>query len=142
MDLFVTLRKINKAGGEVLFTGTMGDPVPLVKGWQRVSLRKVDEDNPLHQEYLPHRDYHSSDVQPVEVGEVYSVDVEVWPTNVILEAGESLVFEVAGHDTQGVGNFSHDHAEDRPAGVFDGLNKIYVGGESAFLLLPVIPGRR
>lgn len=141
IDLFVTLRKLAKDGQEVLFTGTMGDPVPLVKGWQRVSLRKVDESNPLHREYLPYRNYFKSEIQPVQAGEVYSVNVEVWPTNVVLEEGESLVLEVAGHDTQGVGKFSHEHAEDRPPQVFDGQNTIHVGGESSWLLLPIIPDR-
>ncbi|KAL1611046.1 hypothetical protein SLS59_000683 [Nothophoma quercina] len=141
INLFVTLRKLDKSGQEVFFTGTMGDPVSIVKGWQRVSLRKTDESNPLHREYLPYRNYYSSDVQEVKAGEVYSVDVEVWPTNVVLEEGETLVFEIAGHDTQGVGKFSHDHPEDRPAHVFDGLNTVHVGGESSWLLLPMIPDR-
>ncbi|EXA29098.1 hypothetical protein FOVG_19358 [Fusarium oxysporum f. sp. pisi HDV247] len=141
IDLFVTLRKLAKDETEVFYTGTMGDPVPVVKGWQRVSLRKIDPSNNLHREYLPYRRYYSSDSQVVKLGIMYEVDVEVWPTNVILEEGETLVFEVAGHDTQGVGNFSHGHFEDRKPAIFDGLNTIYVGGEESWLLLPVIPDR-
>lgn len=141
IDLFVTLRKLNRSGKEVFFTGTMGDPVPLVKGWQRVSLHAIDKSNPLHRDYLPYRNYYSSDVQAVNIGEAYGVDIEVWPTNVVLEEGETLVFEVAGHDTQGVGSFSHAHPKDRPLHVLDGLNVVYVGGELSWLLLPIIPER-
>ncbi|KAH7134858.1 Alpha/Beta hydrolase protein [Dendryphion nanum] len=141
IDIFVTLRKIAKDGSEVFYTGTMGDPVPLVKGWQRVSLRKTDPSNALHRPYLPYRTYSSKDVEEVKEGEIYVVDVEVWPTNVVLEKGEALIFEVAGHDTQGVGNFSHGHPEDRRNEVLDGLNNVHVGGEDSWLLLPIIPDR-
>ncbi|GLA15538.1 hypothetical protein AnigIFM62618_002081 [Aspergillus niger] len=113
IDIFVTLRKLDKDGNEVFHTGTVGDPVPVVKGWLRVSHRKVDETDPLHRHYLPYRSYSRADVLPVVENNKYPVDVEMWPTNTVLEAGESLVLEIAGHDTQGVGLFSHQHPEDR-----------------------------
>ena len=72
---------------------------------------------------------------------MYSVDVKVWPTNVVLEASEILVFEIAAHDTQGVGNLSHDHPEDHPHSVLVGLDPVHVGGESSWLLLLMIPDR-
>ncbi|KAG8626209.1 hypothetical protein KVT40_006610 [Elsinoe batatas] len=102
VDLFVTLRKLDSDGKEIHFTGTMGDPVPIVKGWQRASLRKVDSASPLHREWLPYRNYYATDGEPLEPGVVYPIEVEIWPTNVVLKPGETLVFEVAGHDTQGV----------------------------------------
>ncbi|KAM5347518.1 hypothetical protein ACJ41O_010523 [Fusarium nematophilum] len=37
IDLFVTLRYISPSGQEVHYTGTAGDPIPLCKGWLRVS---------------------------------------------------------------------------------------------------------
>jgi predicted acyl esterase len=111
VDLFLTLRHFARDGTEVHYTGITGEPVPLCKGWQRVSLRKVNKEHPLHREWLPHRDYFASDMQPVIVGEIYPVDVEVWATNVIAEVGDRLVFEVASGDTQGSGNFGHDTAE-------------------------------
>ncbi|KAF7552183.1 hypothetical protein G7Z17_g4507 [Cylindrodendrum hubeiense] len=141
IDLFVTLRKLDHNGKEVFYTGTMGDPVPLVKGWLRASLRKVDTSNPLHRDFLPHRNYFSTEVQPVEENQKYELDVEIWPTNVVLEPEETLVLEIAGHDTQGVGKFSHEHPDDRKQEVFDGQNTIYVGGQSSWLILPVIPSR-
>ncbi|KAJ9665636.1 hypothetical protein H2201_004328 [Coniosporium apollinis] len=113
IDLFVTLRHISPQGKEVHYTGTAGDPVPLTKGWLRVSLRKTNPDHPRHRPWLPHRDYCSTDVLPVIPGEVYSADVEIWPTNVIVEKGGRIVFEVASGDTQGSGVFQHNDPADR-----------------------------
>lgn len=113
IDLFVTIRHLDAAGEEIFYTGTAGDPVPLCKGWLRTSLRKVHDDHPGHKAWLPHREYLSTDVQPVKTGEVYEVDVEIWPTNVVVEKGSKLVFEVSSGDTQGSGIFEHASKVDR-----------------------------
>lgn len=101
IDLFLTLRHLSPKGKEVHYTGTAGDPVPLTKGWLRVSLRKVEDQHPYHREWLPHREYRSTDVLEVKAGTVYTVDVELWPTNVVVDGGGRLVLEVASGDTQG-----------------------------------------
>ncbi|CAK7210567.1 hypothetical protein SEUCBS140593_000872 [Sporothrix eucalyptigena] len=140
IDLFVTLRYISPAGNEVFYTGTAGDPVPLTKGWLRVSLRKVDTTHPKYRDYLPHRNYTSCDVQPVIQGEPYAVDVEVWPTNVVVEEGGRLVFEVSSGDTQGSGIFLHNDPTDRSPEVFQGTNHIHFGPQfENYVTLPVIP---
>lgn len=113
IDLFLTLRHIDPSGKEVLYTGTAGDGVPLTKGWLRVSLRKVNEKHPRHRPYVPRRDYLRSDVQEVIPGKIYGVDVEIWPTNVVIEKGGRLIFEVSSGDTQGCGTFQHISAKDR-----------------------------
>ena len=113
IDLFVTLRHISPAGKEVLYTGTAGDPIPLCKGWLRVSLRKTNPEHYKNRPYLPWREYLSTDVQPVLPGEIYSVDIEVWPTNVVIEKGGKIVFEVSSGDTQGSGLFLHNDPTDR-----------------------------
>lgn len=76
IDLFLTLRHISPQGKEIFYTGTSGDPVPLTKGRLRASLRKVEDKNPKHREWLPHRKYRSVDVQQVEIDTVYEVDIE------------------------------------------------------------------
>ncbi|WXC65067.1 hypothetical protein SNK03_010877 [Fusarium graminearum] len=140
IDLFVTLRHIDPSGQEVYYTGTAGDPVPVTKGWLRVSLRKVDQEHPKHREWLPHRNYTSKDVLPVIQGEVYAVDVEVWPTNVVVDKGGKLVFEVASGDTQGSGIFQHNDAVDRSPEIFQGHNHIHFGPrQQNYITLPVIP---
>jgi putative CocE/NonD family hydrolase len=113
IDLFVTLRHISAVGTEVFYTGTAGNPVPLCKGWLRVSRRKVNKEHINHREWLPHRDYFSTDVLPVIPGEVHPVDVEIWPTNVVLDPGSKLVFEVSSGDTQGCERFKHTSPTDR-----------------------------
>lgn len=142
IDLFVTLRYISPEGKEVQYTGTAGDPIPLAKGWLRVSLRKVDETHPKSRPYLPYRHYLRSDVQTVEADVVYGVDVEIWPTNVVVEKGGRLVFEVASGDTQGCGIFQHSSESDRPRARFAGLNHVHFGeGLENYVTVPVIPER-
>jgi predicted acyl esterase len=111
IDIFVTIRHWAADGSEIFYTGSIGNPVPVSKGWQRVSLRRVNSEHPRHREWRPHRDYFSTDVLPVLPGEIYGVDVEVWPTNLVLCPGERLSFEISGGDTQGVGIFSHESTE-------------------------------
>ena len=140
IDLFLTLRHLSPSGSEIFYTGTAGDPVPLTKGWLRTSLRKIHADHPRHAPYLPHREYLSTDVQAVQADTVYEVDVEVWPTNVVVEAGGRLVLEVASGDTQGTGIFGHNHPEDRGEEVFGGVNRLHFGGgRGNYVTLPVIP---
>jgi predicted acyl esterase len=159
IDLFVTLRHVSPKGNEVLYTGTVGDPIPVTKGFLRLSLRKVNRTHPDHQDWLPHRDYDSSDVQPVIPGDVYAVDVELWPTNVVVDVGGRLVFEVSSGDTAGTGLFHHNNAVDRygimlahifhlypiltgarPRSVFEAENYINFGPKvSNYITLPIIP---
>jgi predicted acyl esterase len=142
IDLFVTLRYIDPSSAEVLYTGTAGDGVPLTKGWLRCSMRKIHTENPRHREYMPHREYLSTDVQEVQPEVVYGVDVEVWPTNVVVEKGGKIVFEVASGDTQGCGIFQHDSCVDRPESKFKGVNILHFGkGKENYVMLPVIPPR-
>ncbi len=140
IDLFVTLRHLDDRGREILYTGTVGDPVPVTKGWLRVSLRKTASDHPRHKPWQPYREYRSDDVLPVRPGEVYGVDVEVWPTNVIVGKNHRLVLEVASGDTQGAGIFEHNSEIDRPRELLEGLNHIHFGPEyENWVLLPIIP---
>jgi predicted acyl esterase len=142
IDLFVTLRYISPGGKEVSYTGTAGDPVPLTKGWLRASLRKTTPGHPHHKPYLPNREYLSTHIQPVQEGEVYGVDIEVWPTNVVAEKGGKIVFEVASGDTQGSGIFTHSNAKDRAVEKFSGLNNIHFGeGRENYVTLPIVPKR-
>ncbi|KAK0383845.1 hypothetical protein NLU13_9756 [Sarocladium strictum] len=140
IDLFVTLRYIGPDGKEVFYTGTAGDPVPLTKGWLRVSMRKVNTEHHKHRPWLPHRDYTSKDVLPVIPGEVYPVDIEIWPTNVVAEKGGRLVFEVSSGDTQGSGIFLHNDEKDRSPEVFKGVNNLHFGPKfDNYLTIPIIP---
>ena len=140
IDLFVTLRHLDEHGEEIFYTGTVGDPVPVTKGWLRVSLRKTAPNHPRHKPWKPYREYRSNDVLPVKPGEVYGVDVEVWPTNVIVDKNHRLVLEISSGDTQGAGIFEHNSDKDRPRDLLEGFNHIHFGPEyENWILMPVIP---
>lgn len=89
---------------------------------------------------MPYRNYYSSEVEPVVPGEIYPVDVEIWPTNVIVGKGHTLGLQIAGHDTQGSGLFEHNDPDDRSELALKGWNHIHVGPENqSYLVLPCIP---
>ena len=142
IDIFLTVRHLSADGKEILYTGTVGDPVPISKGWLRVSLRKVNEKSPRNESWHPHREYLSTDHAPLVPGEVYPVDVEIWPTNVVLSKGDKLVLEVSSGDTQGAGLFEHTSKQDRSEEILKGVNHIHFGGEHEnWLLMPHVPAR-
>lgn len=113
MDLFLSLRHIASSGEEIFYTGTTGEAAPIAKGFQRVSLRRTNPQHPRHRPWLPHRDYPPTDVIPVIPNEVYSVDVELWPTNIVVQRGERLVLDIGASDLAGSGLFQHDDPSDR-----------------------------
>lgn len=113
LDLFLTLRHVSAKGTEILYTGTTGEGAPVTKGFLRVSMRKTNPEHPRHRSWLPHRDYFSTDVLPLAPGEVYAVDVELWPTNVVVDADSRLTLEISSGDTAGSGVFDHNDHIDR-----------------------------
>lgn len=165
VDLFLTLRHFDAAGKEIFYTGassalsssssgfrltsgpglswnlagTAGDPVPLVKGWLRASLRAIDESSPRNRAYLPYRGYRSTDVSYLEPLTPYSLLVEIWPTCVVVDKGASIVLEVATGDTQGAAIFLHDEPTDRDEETFGGTNTVWLGEDHEnWLQLPIV----
>lgn len=140
LDVFLTVRHLDIHGKEIYYTGAAGDPVPVSKGWLRVSLRKTNEQSPRNTPWHPHREYLSQDVAPIVAGEIYAVDVEIWPTNVVMSPGDILIFEISSGDTQGAGIFEHNSPADRSPDKLQGLNHVHFGeGLENYLLMPVIP---
>lgn len=76
------------------FLGTAGDPVPLCKGWLRASLRAINTSHPNQRDYLPYREYRSTDVALVEPDTPYDLLVEIWPTACVISPGGKIIFEV------------------------------------------------
>lgn len=152
-DIFLTLRAFGPHGREALFTGASDPNNPVAYGWLRASHRKLDP-----KKSLPYRPYHTHDeAQPLTPGEIYELDIEIWPTSVVLPRGWRLALTVAGQDfdhglpgpmprtyggieMRGCSLHLHDDPQDRPAEVFDGTVTIHSGGNHpSHLLLPVIP---
>jgi len=138
LDLFVTLRLLDPEGSEVRFIGAH-EPVPVARGWLRASHRKTD---PVRS--TPARPWHTHDeVQKLVPGEVVEVDVEIWPTSILVPPGYRLVLTIQGCDYQYeglTGRILHTHPEDRPMPEFGGTTTIHTGGDTpSHLLLPQIP---
>jgi predicted acyl esterase len=139
-DLFVTFRAFRSDGTEVEFTGASGPRCPLSQGWLRASHRRLDQARSR-----PWRPYHSHDQrQPLTPGQSYDLDLELWPTCVVLPAGSRLALTLGGKDFEredGTGSipFFHRDPADRPKDVFGGVTTIHTGGGGSFLLVPGIP---
>ena len=133
MDLFLTLRNFDADGNEILETGQQGAPVPVAKGWLRVSHRELDPEMTL-----PYRPYHKHQRrQYLKPGEIVQVQVEIWPTSMVFKKGNHIRLDVQPRDGAGSTGYLHYHADYNI-----GTNTIYAGGDrEAYLLLPVIPAK-
>jgi predicted acyl esterase len=139
-DIFATLRLFAPDGHEVVFVGA-SDTEPVTRGWLRASHRKLDEamSNPF-------RPYHSHDeIQKLEPGKAYPLDVEIWPTSVVCPTGHRLALTIQGRDYEapGVsGRILHNNEIDRPRNEFDGRTTVLTGpSHESSLLLPHIPAQ-
>lgn len=152
-DLFVVLRLFDPSGDEVTFQGALDPHTPLAHGWLRASHRQVDPDRST--EWRPFHQH--SRQEPLVPGEVYELDIEIWPTSIVVPAGYRLGLTIRGRDYEyegasqsdsistfknpftGVGPFLHDDPADRPAALFDGITTLHGGPtEPSWILLPFI----
>jgi uncharacterized protein len=138
MDIFAALRMFGPDGKEVVIVGAH-ELTTVSKGWLRVSHRKLDPERSL-----PYRVFHAHDeVEKLTPGELYSVDVEIWPTSMVFPKGYRLVLTVQGRDFElpgTPGRMLHNHPQDRDPREFGGTNAIVTGGDrESYLLMPVIP---
>ncbi|HEY1543134.1 MAG TPA: CocE/NonD family hydrolase, partial [Xanthobacteraceae bacterium] len=131
MDLFLTLRNFDADGNEVMETGQQGAPVPVAKGWLRVSHRELDSDLSL-----PYRPYHRHRRRLyLKPGEIVEVQVEIWPTSMVFRKGHRIRLDVQPRDGAGSAGYLHYHADYNT-----GTNTVYAGSDKpSYLLLPVIP---
>jgi len=151
-DLFLVLRVFDPSGTEITFHGSNDPRTPVGIGWLRASQRKLDPARSL-----PYRPFHTHDAEePLTPGVAVELDVEIWPTSIVVPAGYRIGLAVRGHDYHcdgaplaipgvkytltGVGPFLHEHAEDRPPEVFAGRHTLHFEpGRMPYLLLPIIP---
>ncbi|MBA3903969.1 MAG: peptidase S15 [Rhodocyclaceae bacterium] len=153
-DLFLALRVFDPAGKEVVFIGSNDPRTPVGLGWLRASQRKLDP-----KESKPYRPWHSHDEEwPLTPGEPVELDVEIWPTCIVVPPGYRLGLTVRGKDYEfdgtdafvphsaypmrGVGPFTHTTPSDRPPEIFGGRNTLhFAAGKMPYLLLPIIPAK-
>lgn len=152
-DLFITVRVFDPSGTEVSFVGAVDPHAPASTGWLRLSHRDIDTVRSR-----PYRPVHSHlSTAEVEPGTVYGVEVEIWPTSVVLPRGYRLGLTVSGRDYEndalppitmsnfknqmrGSGPFLHDDPHDRPPDIFArGAMTLYCGDATpSSLLVPLV----
>ena len=154
-DLFLVFRVFTPDMREVVFQGAIDPHTPVAQGWLRASQRKLDPK--ISKEYRP---YHTHDeIQPLTPGEPVPLEVELWPTSIVVPAGHRIALTVRGRDYEwgkatgarlsnfknelrGCGPFLHDDPRDRPPAVFGGKNTLHTGPEQqSYVLVPVVPAR-
>ena len=150
-DLFVVLRVFDPQGKEVVFQGALDPHTPVGQGWLRASHRKLDAE--LSRAYRP---WHAHDEkQPLTPGAAVELDIEIWPTCIVVPAGYRVALTLRGKDYEyageaatlsnmknpmkGCGPFVHDDPADRPPQVFGGKVTLHFD-RKPFVLLPIIPG--
>ena len=150
-DLFLVLRVFTEDFKEVVFQGALDPTTPTAQGWLRASHRKLDPELSL-----PYRPYHTHDEkQPLTPDEIYELDIEIWPTSIVVPKNYRLGLAIRGKDYvypgiaggglpnmnkfSGCGPFIHDDSRDRPFEVFSKNVSLHFGkNKSPYLLLPVI----
>jgi hypothetical protein len=88
------------------------------------------------------------------------LDIEIWPTSIVVPAGYRIGLSVRGKDYEyggasggklsnfknelkGCGPFLHDDPRDRPPAVFGGVTSLHFGrGKTPYVLLPLIPSKK
>ena len=152
-DLLVVLRAFAPDLREVVFQGAIDPHTPVGQGWLRASHRRLDK-----RLSEPYRPYHTHDRhQSLKLGEVVELDIEIWPTCVVLPAGYRIGVTIRGRDYEyagarggrlsnfknelkGCGPFLHDDERNRPRDIFGGTTTLHFGrSRQAYLLLPIIP---
>jgi predicted acyl esterase len=150
-DVFLVLRVFDADGKEVAFVGSNDPRVPVGLGWLRASHRKLDLERSQ-----PWRPWHTHDeAWPLIPGQPAELDIEVWPTSIVVPPGYCVALTVRGKDYEydgtdagladapypmkGVGPFTHADPDDRPASVFGCRNTLHFDlGKMPYVLLPVI----
>lgn len=150
-DIFATFSLLDPAGKEVLFASAFEPRAPLTQGWLRASHRNIDA-----AKSRPWRPWHTHDhVEPLVPGQVYGLDIEIWPTSIVIPVGYQLALTVQGCDYDhglpdrtpaygreqfGSGPYWHEHPGDRDKPEFDGTTTLVSApGARPFLLVPVVP---
>jgi len=151
-DIFLALRVFDPDGQEVTFIGSNDPRTPVGLGWLRASHRKLDP-----KRSLPYRPYHTHDeAWPLKPNEPAELEIEIWPTCIVVPPGYRIGLSVRGKDYEnegpplviegvkysltGVGPFLHEHPQDRPPEVFGGTYTLhFTPGQQPYVLLPVIP---
>ena len=151
-DLFVVMRLFSDTDKEIVFQGAVDPYTPIAQGWLRASHRKLDTDLSK-----PWRPYHSHDQkQLLNPDEIVELDIEIWPTSIVIPENYYLLLTVRGKDYEyplaqtqslsnfknqltGCGPFLHNDPFDRNKNL-ESITTLHFSPENpSYLLLPIIP---
>lgn len=91
----MSLRLYEPQGTEVTFIGSNDPKAPIALGWLRASHRRLDTDRSE-----PYRPVHShGTIEFLVPGEPVDVDIEIWPTSIVVPAGYVLELGIGGRDS-------------------------------------------
>jgi hypothetical protein len=155
-DFFAILRVFTGDLKEIVFQGAIDPHTPIAQGWLRASHRKLDK-----KLSKPYRPYHTHDViQLLKKNRPVELDIEIWPTSIVVPAGYRIAISIRGKDYEfggasggklsnfknelkGCGPFLHNDPRDRPPAIFNGTTSLHFGrGSASYLLLPIIPPKK
>lgn len=93
-DIYLTLRVLDAEGKDVTFVSANDYHGLIALGWLRASHRKLDQEQTTF-----YRPYHTHDEKwPLTPGEKVDLDVEMWPTSVIIPKGYRFGINITGCD--------------------------------------------
>lgn len=152
-DIFAVLKAYTPDLREITFAGAIDPHTPIAQGWLRASHRELDE--ALSKPYRPYHKHQKR--QMLKPGEKVELDIELWPTSIVLPAGYRLGLSIRGKDyvfaektglklsnfkneLLGCGPFLHNEPRDRIPSLYSGNTTIHFDpNQPSYLVLPVIP---
>jgi uncharacterized protein len=129
LDLFVVVQKLDAAGREVCFSGYNGyERDAAAKGWLRASHRELDAARST-----PLRPWHRhARIEKLPAGDIVPLEIEIWPSATLFEAGSTLQLTIQGHDAARYPAFGHRQLVNR------GCHTIFTGGpHDSCLVVPL-----
>lgn len=151
-DVYVTLRVLDPEGNDVTFVSANDYHGLIAMGWLRASHRKL-----VQEKTLPYRPFHAHDEKwPITPEEKVNLDVEIWPTSVIIPKGYRVGINLTGTDyeltdeslwttdtpwgTVWKGNADYTHKGDSWMKELHGNTSLYgEGNNKPYIMLPIIP---
>ena len=137
-DIFAVLRVFTGDLTEVVFQGAIDPHTPVGQGWLRASHRQARQETVTAISAVSH----THQEQALKPGEVVALDIEIWPTSIVVPAGYRVGLTIRGKDyvypgpsggklsnfkneLTGCGPFLHDDPRDRPAEIFGGETSLH-----------------
>jgi predicted acyl esterase len=133
MDIFVTLKKLDSNGNDVLFDGCHAPRrTPVSLGWLRLSKRELDPK--LSTPWNPIQDF--SIEKKVKPGEIVPADIEILASSTLFRKGETLRLIISGKTQVQSTRFRYDD-------INKGAHLAYAGGKyDSYLQIPIVPPKK